>query len=150
MKKQKILNVIIIIAVIALIGIAISVGYEQTINTLKQEEQDKISTNTSKKDNNILNNTEEEEDITTGEEAEPEEEVIGKEEENSSQEENKEKSKDDKTIDLAKKTWGNDDSVSFSIEEKKGNIYYVAVKSNATVISWYEVNTETWEISEFY
>ena len=58
--------------------------------------------------------------------------------------------KDEKTIALAKKTWDGDDSVTFSIEEKKGFMYYVAVKSNATVISWYEVNTDTWEISEFY
>ena len=59
------------------------------------------------------------------------------------------KSKEEKAIDLAKKEWGDDDSVSFNIEEKKGNIFYIAVKSDASVISWYEVNTETWEISEF-
>ena len=149
MKKQKILNIIIIIAVMVLIGIAVSIGYEQTINSKKQEELNKISTNT----NEIKNNTtkpQEEEKNTAKEENEPEEEYVGKEEENSSQEDNKVKSKDEKTIDLAKKTWGEDDSVTFSIEEKKGFIYYVAVKSNATVISWYEVNTDTWEISEFY
>ena len=32
-----------------------------------------------------------------------------------------------KALDLAKKEWGEDSSVQFSIEEKKGNIYYIAV-----------------------
>ena len=52
-------------------------------------------------------------------------------------------------IELAKKEWGNDDSVSFSIEEKKDNKIYVAVKNDATVIQWYEVNTNDWTISEY-
>ena len=54
-----------------------------------------------------------------------------------------------RAIELAKKEWGNDDSVSFSIEEKKDNKIYVAVKNDATVIQWYEVNTNDWTISEY-
>ena len=83
----------------------------------------------------------------------PKQEYVGEEEKNSSEEEKKEatnaKSKDEKAIELAKKEWGEDDSVKFSIEEKKGSMYYIAVKSDANVISWYEVNTETWEINDF-
>ena len=67
----------------------------------------------------------------------------------SNKEENTAKSNDEKEIELAEKEWGEDDSVKFSIEEKKGSKYYVAVKRDATVISWYEVDTETWKISEY-
>ena len=152
MNKQKILNIIISIAVISLIGIIVSITYEQTINMKKQEEQNKLVSNveenkteTNKEtENNIEKEKEDKED------AEPEQEYIGKEEDDNSEEDDKQKTKDEKAIDLAKKTWGKDDSVTFSIEEKKGFIYYVAVKSNATVISWYEINTDTWEISEYY
>ena len=34
-------------------------------------------------------------------------------------------------------------------QEKKNNKYYVAVKKDATVIQWYEVDTENWTISEY-
>lgn len=36
-------------------------------------------------------------------------------------EENTGKSKEEKAIDLAKKEWGDDDTVTLNIEEKKGN-----------------------------
>ena len=74
---------------------------------------------------------------------------MGEEEQEPQKEEPTTQSKDEKAIDLAKKEWGEDDSVKFSIEEKKGSKYYVAVKRDATVISWYEVDTETWKISEY-
>ena len=56
---------------------------------------------------------------------------------------------DEKAIELAKKEWGDDGSVSFSIEEKKDKKIYVAVKQDATVIQWYEVDTSDWTISEY-
>ena len=77
-------------------------------------------------------------------------EYIGQEEKESETDDKDEKSIDEKALDLAKKEWGDDSSVQFSIEEKKGNKYYIAVTSNATRIAWYEVNINTWEISEFY
>lgn len=144
MNKQKILNIIIIVAVIALLGILGSIAYEQKINSEKDKDTT-VSTNTNEIKNEIV---EQKEDVT--EEKEPEQEYVGQEEEDSSKEETPAKTKDEKVIELAKQTWDGDDSVTFSIEEKKGFMYYVAVKSNATVISWYEVNTDTWEISEFY
>ena len=108
---------------------------EKSSSTTKQSEESEKSTKTEET------------------EKEPENEYIGEEERNITEAENKEateaKSKDQKAIELAKNKWGNDDSVTFSIEEKKGSIYYIAVKSDANVISWYEVNTDTWEISDF-
>ena len=77
------------------------------------------------------------------------------EEEKESQEQVKEEQKeskqtdDEKAIELAKKEWGDDGSVSFSIEEKKDKKIYVAVKQDATVIQWYEVDTSDWTISEY-
>ena len=52
-------------------------------------------------------------------------------------------------IELAKKEWGEDNSVTFNIEEKDGDKYYVAVKKDATTIKWYEVDTDKWTISEY-
>ena len=54
-----------------------------------------------------------------------------------------------KAIELAKKEWGEDDTVTFSVDEKKDSKYYVAVKQDATVIQWYEVDTNNWTISEY-
>ena len=58
-------------------------------------------------------------------------------------------SKEEKAIELAKKEWGEDDTVTFSVDEKKDSKYYVAVKQDATVIQWYEVDTNNWTISEY-
>ena len=72
------------------------------------------------------------------------------EEQEFQKEETTTQSKDEKAIDLAKKEWGeDDDTVTFNVEEKNGSKYYVAVKKDATVISWYEVDTENWEINEY-
>lgn len=149
--KQNILTAVIVIAIIALIGTIVYVMYEEKIKASNSNAQN-ISSSTGKT-NSTTNNTIKEEDKSQVEddvEQESEEEYIGKEEEETTKEEDTQISKDDKAIQLAKEKWGEDDSVTFNIEEKKENIYYVAVKSNATVIVWYEVNTETWTISEFY
>lgn len=143
MKKQSILTVIIVIAVIALIGIIGYVAYEEITNRNKAETE---STPQVEEKQEEVQQTEE----PIEEEKEPEEEYVGEEEKEAQEEENTEISKDEKAIELAKQTYGEDDTVTFSIEEKKDNIYYIAVKSNATVISWYEVDTDNWTISEFY
>ena len=142
MKKQKILTVVIIMATIALIGVIAFAIYDT-----KSSEEQKIVPEVEEKKDNTTNTVQPEEPIK---EEKPNNEYVGQEENDSKEEENKEKTKEEKAIELAQKTWGEDDSVTFNIEEKKENIYYIAVKSNATVISWYEVNTETWTISEFY
>lgn len=143
MNKQKILNIIIILSVIALAGIIGWIVYDQKMNSKEEVDNNK----TSMTNNEVVEKVDE----VKEEEKQPDEEeqYVGEEESSSMKEENTAKSKEEKAIDLAKKEWGDDDSVSFNIEEKKGNIFYIAVKSDASVISWYEVNTETWEISEF-
>lgn len=153
-KKQTILNLIITILVIALILMIGSIVYEEIINVNKQQ----LTQNTSTpviKDVEIddLDEIENEKDIVEEEKEEipvedSKEEFIGEEENKT--EEKPEKTTDEKVIDLVKKEWGQDDSVIFSIEKKNGTKYRVAVRnSSTTVLQWYEVNTETWEVSEY-
>lgn len=144
-KSQKVLNIIIVLLVIALIAMIGLVVYDSK----KINDEDKNVDVSKTEINQTQNNQVIEEEIK--EEDNNNEEYIGEEEKESQEEEDTELTKDEKALQLAKKEWGEDDNtVTYSIEEKKGNIYYIAVKSNATTISWYEVNTETWEISEFY
>lgn len=147
--KQKILTIIIIVAIIVLIVLIGFVIYDEKIK-IKQNENT-IQSNVEENKNTITQPQEENTPVEKELEQELEkEEYVGQEENNSMQETNTEKTKDEKAIELAKKTWGEEDNtVTFSIEEKKENIYYIAVKSNATAIAWYEVNTETWQINEF-
>ena len=146
-KTQNILNVVIVLLVVMLIIMVAMVLYESKINGNKDKNISNAQIETSQQqENEIIEN-----DTINDEEQEKEEEYMGEEEKESQEEVDEELTKDEKAIQLAKEKWGSDDAtVTYSIEEKKGNIYYIAVKSNATTISWYEVNTETWEISEFY
>ena len=143
--KQRILTGIIVIAIIML---ALVVGYAIYEAKISQKEEVPNNSETSpkiedKKDNTVADEKEENK-------PDEKEEYVGKEEnESKTPEENVQITKEEKALMLAKEKWGEDDSVTFSIEEKKENIYYVAVKSNATVISWYEIDTNTWKISEF-
>ena len=76
-----------------------------------------------------------------------EQEYIGEEENNK---ENLNLSKDENVIQLVKKEWGEDNSVTFSIVDKSTSKYRVSVISETTaVLKWYEVDTDTWEVSEF-
>ena len=147
-KTQNLLTGIIIVAVIALIGIIVWITYNQIINSQKEEKNttNTIATNETTNTINVEENQEEEENTPV----ESNDDYIGIEEEESANEENTEKTTDERAIELAKETWGEDDSVTFSIERKDGNVYYIAVSSNATTISWYQVNIDTREISEYY
>lgn len=145
-KSQKVLNIIIVLLVIALIAMIGLVIYDSKIANNEEKNVDVSKTEINQNQNNQVV----EEEIQK-EETDNSEEYVGEEEKESQEEETTELSNDEKALQLAKKEWGEDDNtVTYSIEEKKGNIYYIAVKSNATTISWYQVNTETWEISEFY
>ncbi len=145
MEKQKILTLIIVVAIIGLIGLGGYVVYDEM---QQKNTQTKTETISADKENQIQKEEPKEEE---NKEKQPkQEQAEGKEEKESNAEAKNEESKDDKAIALAKKTWGDDNSVTFNIEEKKGNLYYIAVKGDGAVISWYEVNTDTWEISDFY
>ncbi len=96
---------------------------------------------------------EEEKKPETEQEKVPEKEennYVGEEEKESNNEKDTSKSNEEKAIELAKKEWGEkDNSVTYSIERKEENKYYIAVKKNATVQLWYEVDTQNWTIKEY-
>ena len=85
------------------------------------------------------------EEITT-----KDEEYVGEEEQEINDTENDSaQSDEEKAIQLVKKEWGEDNSVTFNIENTNGTKYYVAVKSNGATVAWYEVDIQNWEVSEF-
>ncbi len=156
-KKQNLLTAVIIILVIALAIMITSIVYEEKVNMSKKPVQnvsapvieddktdaDKNGDSSSVQENENKQPTEKEDknnnSTQTGE--------VGEEENKTP--ENTEKSKEEKAIELVKKQWGNDDSVTFSIEQKNGTKYYVAVKSETKPTMWYEVDTESWKVSEY-
>lgn len=170
-KKQNLLTAIIILLVIVLSMLVSSIVYEEMINMNKQTQNtlnptiNKDEENNSNKENEITDKQDEtqseNEDETQGENenlneveeekietTDKEQEYVGKEESNS-QEETTE-NKDNKAIQLVKKEWGEDKTVTFSIEKKNGTKYRVAVRDNSTtVLAWYEVDIETWEVNEY-
>lgn len=153
-KKQNLLTAIIIILVIALIMMLGSIVYEEKINMSKQPIKDTSAPvqNEEEKDNikdkdEMPLEDENSKDTDTTEEPKEDPEYLGEEENNSQVETSQ--SNDEKAINLVKKEYGNDNSVTFSIEQKNGTKYYVAVKSENEPTVWYEVDTESWEVSEY-
>ena len=166
-KKQSLLTAIIIILVLALIVMVGSIIYEEKINMSKNRTQNIVAPIV--KEDNIDNedqlpveeeNTEnedivedetkepgEEQQEEVKEEAEDSEQYVGEEE--NDKKEDSTQSKEEKAISAVKKQWGEDDSVTFSVERKKDTKYYVAVKSSNSETTWYEVDTETWEVEEY-
>ena len=147
MKKKKEQNILTLIIVLAIIALAIIIGsiiYEEQIEENKEAVESIAIPAIEEKQETI--EPVESENIIQEEETE---EYVGEEEQETQKEETTPQNKDEKAIDLVKKEWGEDDTVTFNIEEKNGSKYYVAVKKDATVISWYEVDTENWEINEY-
>lgn len=76
-------------------------------------------------------------------------EVVGKEEQESNQETGG-VNLEEKAINLAKKKWGqNSDTYIFKVDYVEGDIYHVAVVSNAMIISYMDVNIKTEEVTEY-
>lgn len=153
-KKQNLLTSIIIILVIALIMMLGSIVYEEKINMSKQPIKDTSVPVQSEEDKDNIEENEEPpvedektEDIVEESPKQPED-YVGEEENDSPKETSQ--SNDEKAIDLVKKEWGNDDTVTFYIEKKDGTKYRIAVRNSATtVLQWYEVDTETWQVNEY-
>ncbi len=148
--EQKILTMIIVLALVALAIVIGSIVYEEEMRKNKNAVETTAKPTIENKETNIEETTEKEDNLS--QEQEPaKEEYVGEEEKEAEQENvaNQAQSKDEKAIELAKKEWGEDGSVTFNIEEKDGDKYYVAVKKDAVVIKWYEVNTTNWSISEY-
>ena len=77
---------------------------------------------------------------------------VGEEEKESQndQAQNETQTKEEKAIELAKKEWGEKDtSVTYTIEQKEGNVYYISVKRGTEVQVWYQVDTDKWTISQY-
>ena len=163
-KKQSLLTAIIIILALALIVMVGSIIYEEKINMSKNQTQNTVIPTV--KEENIDDeeqlpveddNTDSEEivedEIKDSEEDEQEEKVEDSEqyvgEEENDKKEDSTQSKEEQAIDAVKKQWGEDDSVTFSVERKKDTKYYVAVKSSNSETTWYEVDIETWEVEEY-
>ena len=147
--EQKILTMIIVLALITLAVLVSSIVYEEEMRKNKQAVESTATPIIKNKDINV-EETQEKEDVPQEQEA-AKEEYVGEEEKEAEQENvaSQAQSKDEKAVELAKKEWGEDNSVTFNIEEKDGNKYYVAVKKDATAIKWYEVDTDKWTISEY-
>lgn len=145
-KKQNILTVIIVIALIGLAVILTSMFYDEKTKAEKTSSavSNEVTPPKEEKENNTVKDPVEEVKENTEENT-----YVGEEEKESEQEEEPKQSNDEKAIELAKKEWGNDHDATFSIDEKKGNKYYVAVKKDGNTVEWYEVDTETWKISVY-
>ena len=154
-EKQNLLTMIIIVAFLAIALIVGFIIYPEIIENNKSNSLNSQSTKQTENTNTTTNSTQT--TSTTNTETTKTESTstastngyVGEEEKESNEQPVITQSNDEKAIDLAKKEWGEDNTVEFSVEEKKGSKYYVAVKREATVISWYEVDTETWKISEY-
>ena len=163
-KKQSLLTAIIIILALALIVMVGSIIYEEKINMSKNQTQNTVIPTV--KEENIDDeeqlpveddNTDSEEivedEIKDSEEEEQEEKVEDSEqyvgEEENDKKEDLTQSKEEQAINAVKKQWGEDRSVTFSVERKKDTKYYVAVKSSNSETTWYEVDIETWEVEEY-
>ena len=149
-KQQNILTIIIILSVLALAVLIGSIIYDENVKNNKKAVETIEVPQVAEKEETLP--TIEEDDSNSPAENE-QEEYIGEEEkeveETIQKEEIPKQSDEEKAIDLAKKEWGEDDTVIFSIEEKKDKKYYIAVKQDAVVIQWYLVNAEDWTISEY-
>ena len=166
-KKQSLLTAIIIILVLALIVMVGTIIYEEKINmsknqtqntvipTVKEEKIDDEEQLPIEDDNTDSEEIVEDEIKEPGEEQQEEategtedsEQYVGEEE--NDKKEDSTQSKEEQAINAVKKQWGEDDSVTFSVERKKDTKYYVAVKSSNSETTWYEVDIETWEVEEY-
>ena len=141
-EKQNLLTMIIIVAFLA---IALIVGFiiypeikeNNKINTISNSQSTKKTEST----NTTLTKTDSTNNGYVGEE---------EKENNNGDVENVIQTKEEKAIELTKKEWGeNDSNVTYNVEQKEDNIYYVAVRLNDQVQKWYEVDTEKWTIQEY-
>ncbi len=170
-KRTKIIIVITSIVVICLLVIAgyfvfkkqnTSVVNGEDENTIIEEtnenEIEQEDTNSLQEDNTIEEENTIEENIINNEisqavqnnQEQPKEQIIGREEQESIAQ-NEGPTDEEKVIELAKNTWGpNDNSVTFNIGNREGDIYMVSVNNKETtaVLAWYQVNIATGQVTE--
>ena len=153
-EKQNLLTMIIIVAFLA---IALIVGFiiypeikesnkSNSLNSQSTKQTENTSTSSTQTTSTINTETTKTESTNTG----STNGYIGEEEKNNGETESTSLTKEEKAIELTKKEWGEDDkNVTYNVEQKEDNIYYVAVRLNDQVQKWYEVDTEKWTIQEY-
>ena len=142
-EKQNLLTMIIIVAFLAITLIVGFIIYPEIIENNKSNSLN--SQSTKQTENTETTKTESTSTASTNG-------YVGEEEKESdaSQTTSTSQTKEEKAIELAKKEWGeNDSNVTYNVEQKEGNVYYIAVRLNDQVQKWYEVNTEKWTIQEY-
>ena len=154
-------KVVIICSIIALIIVGGIVGIQiKKLNEIENvgEVQDTAKQNTSVNQNsatsNETENTENEEQNITQENTSEQNQIKGEEEkeqeqteENTANTSNTEETAENKNlsaIDLAKKQWGEDDSVYYTIDHQSNEIYTISVRSKSTTeqLAEYEVDVK--------
>ncbi|MBQ9297878.1 MAG: hypothetical protein IJ223_02400 [Clostridia bacterium] len=157
MKKyiKIIIGIIIVILVVVGLFFLKNEDVKETVNnSIVQSKEVKDAFNTIKKEaNNIINNTV---DNTISEEVKNEAENQNDEVPAISNPENvttNEQNNDEKAINMVKQDWGEDNNVTFKIDEKNENGKYVigVVDKNTTrVLVWYEVDIRNNTLQEKY
>lgn len=115
---------------------------EEDTNSVDEEQENGV-------EENVANDTVTESNVqqTT---QEPQEQIIGREEQESINQ-NQGPTDEEKVIELAKNKWGaNDTTVTFNIMNREGDIYMVSVNNKETtaVMTWYQVNVATGEVTQ--
>ncbi len=165
-KKTKITIIIITIIIIALLIIGgyfifrkndtseVNTEEENTIvEEIDENEIEQEQTNSLDEEKNVI-----EENLTNSETTQTiqdipeqqESQIIGREEQESIAQ-NEGPTDEEKVIELVKNTWGpNDNSVTFNIGNREGDIYMVSVNNKETtaVLAWYQVNIATGQVTE--
>ncbi len=118
---------------------------ENVVNEI--EEQNVINEiDTNVVEENTTTNTESNESTETN--VEPTQNYVGKEEQESSEQSGTE-NPEQTAIDFAKEKWGEtSSSYNFVVENVEGNVYHIAVISNAITIAYMDVDLETGEVTE--
>lgn len=161
-KSTKILIGILIILIICLISYIIYISQNEITSTSIQNEtqnelenenivneiENAVNTTNTLQEDNTQNQTSQNTSNEATNQNIPNNDITGKEEQES-YEQSGGINPDEKAIDLAKQEWGETaENYLFAVEDIQGNIYRIAVISNATTIGYIEVNLDTGEAKE--
>ena len=161
-KSTKILIGILIILIICLISYIIYISQNEITSTSIQNEtqnelenenivneiENAVNTTNTLQEDNTQNQTSQNTSNEATNQNIPNNDITGKEEQES-YEQSGGVNPDEKAIDLAKQEWGETaENYLFAVEDIQGNIYRIAVISNATTIGYIEVNLDTGEAKE--
>lgn len=161
-KSTKVLIGILIILIICLISYIIYISQNEITSTSIQNEtqnelenenivneiENAVNTTNTLQEDNTQNQTSQNTSNEATNQNIPNNDITGKEEQES-YEQSGGINPDEKAIDLAKQEWGETaENYLFAVEDIQGNIYRIAVISNATTIGYIEVNIDTGEAKE--